>query len=197
MYGTPKKQRIGISFNSPVILGFAAVCVIAQILNMVTGGASNRAVFSVYGASLLNPLTWVRCVGHVFGHAGWDHLIGNLMYILILGPMIEEKYGARNTAIIILATAAVTGIISMIFFPRIMLLGASGVVFAFILIGSITAKEDHKIPVTFILVALLYIGQQVWQGVTQRDSISQMSHIIGGITGSVLGFTLRNIHDKK
>ena len=197
MYGTPKKQRIGISFNSPVILGFAAVCVIAQILNMVTGGASNRAVFSVYGASLLNPLTWVRCVGHVFGHAGWDHLIGNLMYILILGPMIEEKYGARNTAIIILATAAFTGIISMIFFPRIMLLGASGVVFAFILIGSITAKEDRKIPVTFILVALLYIGQQVWQGVTQRDSISQMSHIIGGITGSVLGFTLRNIHDKK
>ena len=179
MYGTPKKQRIGISFNSPVILGFAAVCVIAQILNMVTGGASNRAVFSVYGASLLNPLTWVRCIGHVFGHAGWDHLIGNLMYILILGPMIEEKYGARNTAIIILATAAVTGIISMIFFPRIMLLGASGVVFA------------------FILVALLYIGQQVWQGVTQRDSISQMSHIIGGITGSVLGFTLNASQHKK
>ena len=197
MYGTPKKQRIGISFNSPVILGFAAVCVIAQILNMVTGGASNRAVFSVYGASLLNPLTWVRCIGHVFGHAGWDHLIGNLMYILILGPMIEEKYGARNTAIIILATAAVTGIISMIFFPRIMLLGASGVVFAFILIGSITAKEDRKIPVTFILVALLYIGQQVWQGVTQRDSISQMSHIIGGITGSVLGFTLNASQHKK
>lgn len=197
MYGTPKKQRIGISFNSPVILGFAAVCVIAQILNMVTGGTSNRAVFSVYGASLLNPLTWVRCIGHVFGHAGWDHLIGNLMYILILGPMIEEKYGARNTAVIILATAAVTGIISMIFFPRIMLLGASGVVFAFILIGSITAKEDRKIPVTFILVALLYIGQQVWQGVTQRDSISQMSHIIGGITGSVLGFTLNASQHKK
>ena len=197
MYGTPKKQRIGISFNSPVILGFAAVCVIAQVLNMITGGASNRAVFSVYGASLLDPLTWVRCIGHVFGHAGWDHLIGNLMYILILGPMIEEKYGARNTAIIILATAAVTGIISMIFFPRIMLLGASGVVFAFILIGSITAKEDRKIPVTFILVALLYIGQQVWQGVTQRDSISQMSHIIGGITGSVLGFTLNASQHKK
>ena len=197
MYGTPKKQRIGISFNAPVILGFAAVCVIAQILNIVTGGASNRAVFSVYGASLLDPLTWVRCIGHVFGHADWNHLIGNLMYILILGPMIEEKYGARNTAIIILATAAVTGIISMIFFPRIMLLGASGVVFAFILIGSITAKEDRKIPVTFILVALLYIGQQIWQGVTQRDSISQMSHIIGGITGSVLGFTLNVRQHKK
>ena len=40
MYGTPKKQRIGISFNSPVILGFAAVCVIAQILNSPGSGAS-------------------------------------------------------------------------------------------------------------------------------------------------------------
>ena len=174
MYGT-RKKRIGISFNAPVILGFTAVCVIAQILNTVTNGASNRAVFSIYGASLLDPLTWVRCVCHVFGHGGWDHLIGNLMYILILGPMIEEKYGSKNTAIIILVTAAVTAIVSMVFFPRIMLLGASGVVFAFILIGSITAKEDRKIPVTFILVALLYIGQQVWQGITQRDNISQMS----------------------
>ena len=196
MYGTPKK-RIGISFNAPVVLGFAAVCVIAQILNKYTDGASNRAVFSVYRASLLDPLTWVRCVGHVFGHGGWDHLIGNLMYILILGPMIEEKYGSANTAVIILVTAAVTGIVTMIFFPKIILMGASGVVFAFILVSSITAKEDRKIPVTFILVALLYIGQQVWQGITQKDNISQMSHIIGGITGSVLGFTLKNIHDKK
>ena len=197
MYGTPKKQRIGISFNAPVILGFAAVCVIAQILNIVTGGASNRAVFSVYGASLLDPLTWVRCIGHVFGHAGWDHLFGNLMYILILGPMIEEKYGAKNTAIIILVTAAVTGIVSMIFFPRVMLLGASGVVFAFILIGSITAKEDHKIPVTFILVALLYLGQQIWQGLFSQDNVSQMAHIAGGAVGAVLGFLLGKTKQKR
>ena len=190
MYGTPKKQRIGISFNSPVILGFAAVCVIAQVLNMITGGASNRAVFSVYGASLLDPLTWVRCIGHVFGHAGWDHLIGNLMYILILGPMIEEKYGTANTVIIIAVTAAVTGIINMVFFPNVGLLGASGVVFAFILISSITVREDHTIPVTFILVAIMYLGQQIYQGLFVKDNISQMAHIVGGAVGSAMGFLL-------
>ena len=189
MYGSKKKIRL--SFNAPAILAFTAVCVAAQILNMITNGASNRAVFSVYQSSLFNPLTYVRCVCHVFGHADWNHLIGNMMYILILGPMIEDKYGTSNTIFVMAATAVVTGIINMIFFPGVRLLGASGIVFAFILISSIKSREDHTIPVTFILVALLYIGQQVYQAAFQRDNISQMAHIIGGIVGSVLGFVMQ------
>ena len=81
----------------------------------------------------------------------------------------------------------------MVFFPRVMLLGASGIVFAFILIASITTREDHTIPVTFILVALLYLGQQIYQGIVEKDNISQMAHIVGGITGSVLGFALSKL----
>lgn len=189
MYGS--RKRVRLSFNAPAILAFTAICVVVQIINIFTKGSSNTAVFSVYQSSLLNPLTYVRCVCHVFGHADWDHLIGNMMYILILGPMIEEKYGTSNTIFVMVATALVTGIINMIFFPGVRLLGASGIVFAFILISSITTKEDRTIPVTFILVALLYIGQQVYQGVFQRDNISQMAHIAGGVVGSVLGFIMQ------
>ena len=189
MNGSRKKVRL--SFNAPAVLTFVAVCVIVQVINMLTNGASNRMVFSVYRSSLLDPLTYVRCICHVFGHSGWDHLLGNMMYILILGPMIEEKYGTSNTIFVMVTTALVTGIINMIFFPNVMLLGASGIVFAFILISSITAREDYTIPVTFILVALLYIGQQVYQGIFQKDNISQMAHIVGGIVGSVLGFIMQ------
>ena len=188
MYSSKKPLRL--SFNAPVILSFVGLCVLARVIDMLTGGAANKAVFSVYRASLLDPLTYVRCVTHVLGHADWNHLIGNMMYILILGPMIEEKYGTRNTILIIVAAAAVTGIVNMIFFPKVMLLGASGVVFAFILIASITVREDRTIPVTFILVALLYIGQQIYQGVTRQDNVSQMAHIVGGAVGSALGFLL-------
>lgn len=191
MYGS--KKKIGLSFNAPAILAFTAICVAVQIINLITQGASNRVLFSVYQSSLLDPLTYLRCVCHVFGHADWDHLIKNMMYILILGPMIEEKYGTSNTIFVMAVTAVVTGIINMIFFPGIRLLGASGIVFAFILIASITTKEDRKIPVTFILVALLYIGQQIYQGVFQRDSISQMAHIVGGVVGSVLGFVMQKM----
>jgi len=185
-----RKKPIRVSFNSPAILVFTGICLIAQILNVLTHGASNTAVFSVYRSSLLDPLTYVRCICHVFGHTGWSHLLANLMYILILGPMIEEKYSTSNTVIVMAATAVVTGIINMVFFPSVMLLGASGIVFAFILISSITTTEDRTIPVTFILVAILYIGQQVYEGIFVKDNISQMAHIVGGIVGSFLGFVM-------
>ena len=188
--GSGSGQGLRLSFNAPATLVFVALCVAARLIDMLTGGAANRVVFSVYRASLADPLTYVRCVTHVLGHAGWDHLLGNMMYILILGPMIEEKYGTSNTVIIIAATAVVTGVINMVFFPGVMLLGASGVVFAFILISSITVREDRTIPVTFILVALLYLGQQVYEGIFVRDNVSQMAHIAGGAVGSVLGFLM-------
>ena len=191
------KKKLRLSFNAPAVLTFTALCVIAQLISMLTREESNRVLFSVYRASLLDPLTWVRCFTHVLGHAGWEHLLGNIMYILILGPMIEEKYGTATTAFIMAATALVIGVINMVFFPGVMLLGASGIVFAFILIASITIREDNTIPVTFILVAVLYLGQQIWQGLFSQDNVSQMAHIVGGAVGAVLGFLLGRAKQKR
>ena len=191
------KKKLRLSFNAPAVLTFTALCVIAQLISMLTRGESNRVLFSVYRASLLDPLTWVRCFTHVLGHAGWEHLLGNIMYILILGPMIEEKYGTATTAFIMAATALVIGVINMVFFPGVMLLGASGIVFAFILIASITIREDNTIPVTFILVAVLYLGQQIWQGLFSQDNVSQMAHIVGGAGCAVLGFVLGRVEQKR
>ena len=85
----------------------------------------------MYRSSLLSPLTYFRFFGHVLGHAGWEHFIGNIMLILVVGPLLEEKYGSANILFVILATALVTGIVNFIFFPYTQLLGASGVVFCF------------------------------------------------------------------
>ena len=188
--GRSSKWRFRVTFNSPAILCFAGICLLAQILDRLTGGGANRYVFSVYRWSLLSPLTYIRCVLHVFGHAGWDHLIGNMMYILILGPMLEEKYGTVNIVFVMLCTAVVTGILHMILFPGLALCGASGVVFAFILRSSITSAGEGEIPLTFILVALLYIGQQVYQSFFFKDNISQFTHILGGLVGTALGFIM-------
>lgn len=182
-----------IAFNSPAVLGFAGVCLAAMLLNILTGGASNRLLFSVYRAPLTDPLTWLRMVCHVFGHADWNHLLNNMMYLLLLGPMLEEKYGSKNVLLVMLAAALLTGLINFIFFPGTMLLGASGVVFAMILLSSITRTKDGAIPVTFLLVAALYVGQQVWQAVTARDNVSYMAHIAGGAVGAALGFGLNRI----
>ncbi len=185
-----KKFSSWLAFNSPAVLGFAGICLAAMVLNGLTGGESNRLLFSVYRAPLSDPLTWVRMVCHVFGHADWNHLLNNMMYILILGPMLEEKYGSVDLILVMLATALLTGLINFVFFPGTMLLGASGIVFAMILLSSITRTREGAIPVTFILVAILYIGQQVWQAVAVRDNVSYMAHIAGGAVGAGLGFAL-------
>ena len=183
-------KKIRLSFNSPVILGFTLACFIVLILDKVTGSASTLALFSVYRSSLASPFTYIRFFGHVLGHASWDHFFGNIMMLLVVGPLLEEKYGSANILFVILATALVTGVINFIFFPHVQLLGASGVVFAFILLTSFTSIEDGKIPLTFILVALIYIGQQVYDGLFIRDNVSNLTHILGGIVGSSLGYVM-------
>lgn len=187
------KVKNRISFNSPVILGFTAICFVAFILNAVTAGFTNDLIFSVYRSSLINPLTYIRFVGHIFGHADFSHLMGNLMMILVLGPLLEEKYGRSDMIFVIVSTAVVTGLINFIFFPNVQLLGASGVVFAFILLSSFTGFENGKIPFTFILVAVIYIGEQVFSGIFVQDNISNLTHIIGGVVGSGFGFAINKV----
>ena len=159
------------------------------LLNMVSSGKTNVLFFSTYGSSLLSPMTYIRLLGHIFGHANVDHLVSNLLYILLLGPMLEEKYGKR-LIIVILSTAAVTGIVHNLLSPNTMLLGASGVVFAFIILASITGNEEG-IPVTLIIVALLWIGSEIYTGITTADSVSQLTHIVGGLTGGIIGLAFK------
>ena len=188
-YRLPKKKT-KVTFNAPVTLSFVIVCFVALILSDLTGGFTNDLLFSVYRSSLLSPFTLIRFFGHAIGHADWSHLLGNMMFILILGPLLEEKYGSRPLLVIMVATAFVTGVASFILFPNIQLLGASGIVFALILLSSFTSIGEGEIPLTFILVAILYIGEQVYDGIFLEDNISNFTHILGGICGAVFGYQL-------
>lgn len=182
------KRKLRITFNAPVILIFAGICFVATLLYYLTGGLVNRTIFVTYHSSLASPMTYLRFFTHVFGHEGWSHFIGNMSYILLLGPMLEEKHGSARIVGVIAATALVTGLINYIFFPHTALCGASGVCFAFILMASFTSFREGEIPVTVILVALIYIGQQVYDGIMIRDNISNLTHILGGIVGGIIGF---------
>ncbi|MCR5558273.1 MAG: rhomboid family intramembrane serine protease [Butyrivibrio sp.] len=181
-------KKLKITFNSPVVLGFMFISFMTLFLNVLTLGKSNALLFMTYHSALTDPLTYVRLFTHVLGHAGWEHYIGNAAYILLLGPMLEEKYGSKEIVYVILITAMVTGVMNYIFFPGVALCGASGVVFAFILLTSFTNFKNGEIPVTFILVAVIYLGQQVYEGISIQDNISNLSHVVGGIIGSIVGY---------
>ncbi|MCR4744741.1 MAG: rhomboid family intramembrane serine protease [Lachnospiraceae bacterium] len=184
------KRRLKISYNSPAVLTFVLICLSVLVINILTMGQVIPFLFTTYHSSLANPLTYIRFFTHVLGHIGWSHLINNASFILLLGPMLEEKYGSATIIKIIVITAVVTGIVNYIFFPNVGLCGASGIVFAFIIMASFTGFNSGEIPLTFILVAVIYIGQQVVEGITVSDNISNLAHIIGGAVGALLGYCL-------
>ena len=113
------------------------------------------------------------------------------MMILVLGPGLEQRYGSRNLLLAMSLTALVSGMVQWLFFPDTMLLGASGIVFMMIVMSSLAGMKTGCIPLTLIFVLVLYIGGEVVDGITLRDNVSQLTHIIGGICGAILGVVLK------
>ena len=185
-------KKLVIRFNSPVVLCFALLSLLALLLGDVTGGAATTRFFCVYRSSLADPLTYLRLFMHVLGHAGYSHYMGNMLLLLLVGPPLEEKYGSRSLFWAIFLTALVSGLVQWLFFPGTALFGASGIVFMMIVMSSLAGMKDGYIPITLILVLVLYLGGEMVDGLKNTDNISQLTHIVGGVCGMVFGFTLRS-----
>ena len=173
-----------VQYNAPVVLTFALVSTIVLIVGSVVPG--NFMTFFTVPGRLGGVADVPRLFTHVIGHSGVMHLYGNMLLILLLGPILEEKYGSKRLLVMIAATALITGVLNVVLFDS-GLLGASGVVFMMILLSSITNVRDGMIPLTFILVVGLWIGQEVWDALG-NDSVSQFAHIAGGACGAGFGF---------
>ncbi|MFW6234785.1 MAG: rhomboid family intramembrane serine protease, partial [Spirochaetota bacterium] len=173
-----------IRYNAPVTLTFSLIAVLVLIIDGFTGAGLTRSLFSVPPTLNWDRFTdYLRLFTHTLGHADWNHLISNLAFILLLGPILEEKYGSSSLAIMVLITALITGLLNVLFLST-GLLGASGIVFMMILLSSFTRVRQGEIPLTFILVVVLYLAREI-VGAFANDQISQFAHIIGGVTGSL------------
>jgi membrane associated rhomboid family serine protease len=145
--------------------------------------------FMVPGKGNFSPSSfrnWVTLLSHAAGHSGWSHLFSNFSLILLIGPMLEESYGSLALLAMIAITALITGVLNVLLFLD-PLYGASGVVFMMILLASFTNFSRGEIPLTFILVVILYLGDQLLKSFSP-DKISHFAHIAGGFCGSLFGF---------
>ena len=138
--------------------------------------------------SLTTPLFYFRLISHAIGHANWAHLIGNFSFILLIGPMLEEKYGSTVLLEMMFITAFITGLLNSLFFSNL-ILGASGIVFMLILLSSFTNFKSGDIPLTLVLIIIMYLAKEVISSFND-DNISQYGHIMGGIIGAGFGFVI-------
>lgn len=181
-----KKSKIIFTFNAPAVLCFAIVSLIALGLNVMTGGVSNRIVFSVYRSGL-SPLSIVRLFCHVMGHTSFSHYVSNMAFILALGPIVEERYGSWRLLFMFAVTALVSGLFHIFFGGSSMLLGASGIVYMLIFLASTSGSRPGEIPLTLVAVAVLYLTQEIMGGLFTKSDVSHLSHIVGGVCGAVMG----------
>ena len=180
-----------LHYNAPVVLTFTLICTAVRLLADVTGGRI-LPYFTIYPHQ--DPFTimyYLRYFTYALGHIDWQHLLGNMSFILLLGPMLEEKYGTRKMILMILVTTLTTGLLNNLLFNS-SLMGASGIVFMFIILSSFANVKDGEIPLTFILVVVLFIGNEIYTAIKDVDNISQFAHILGGLCGSLFGFGFKS-----
>ena len=184
------KKRWHLSYNAPVTLTFAIFCALILLMDSLLGKHLIPAVFTAPGSPFdyHEPLNFVRLFTHVFGHADWNHLLGNFAFILLLGPLMEERYGSPMLALMMTITALVTGVINACLIPA-GLLGASGIVFMLIVLASLSTIEKGEIPVSFIFVLAIYLGRELLGG-AKAANVATVAHIAGGLCGSLFGFLI-------
>jgi len=176
-----------IRYNAPAVLSYALLSVAVLVADLFANDQVSRLYFAAPPAfDAQSVLGYFRLISHVAGHQDWGHLVSNFALILLIGPILEEKYHSGPLLLMMLVTALVTGVINVVFLDS-WLMGASGVVFMMILLSSFTNIASGEIPLTFILVVVVYLAREVI-GAFSEDSVAQFAHIAGGVCGSLFGF---------
>ena len=177
-----------IRYNAPVILTFSLASTIIFIISQVVPGFGD--LFVVPGTGMpfnFLSLESLKLVSYIFGHANWEHLIGNFSIILLAGPVLEEKYGSVRMFVMILFTAVVTGLFNVLLLPNPSL-GASGIAFMLILLISVTNVRRGEIPLTLIAIIAIFVTKEVIQIFNPNNRINEAAHLLGGLCGGVFGF---------
>ena len=91
--------KLRVTYNAPVVLTFALVAVLVQLL------PDRTQAYFVAHPELDGWRAYLGMFTHIFGHAGWDHLLANFSIILIIGPILEERHGSLSLLAMIAVTA--------------------------------------------------------------------------------------------
>jgi membrane associated rhomboid family serine protease len=88
-----------------------------------------RLPFYKYGL-VPNKKTFVGFIGHMFLHAGWLHLLGNLFYLYLMGPFIEDVWGKPAYAVFYLVVGMLAAFVFTLHYPNsdVPMIGASGAI---------------------------------------------------------------------
>jgi len=143
----------------------------------------------------------------MFMHAGWLHLLGNMLYLWIFGDNVEDRFGHLKFTIFYLLCGIAATFAQLAFSSgsNIPNLGASGAIAG--VLGSYMLLFPRSrvnvlmgrgvIPMPALAVIGIWIVLQFVSGIgsisntAERGGVAYMAHIGGFIAGFILTFFLR------
>ena len=146
----------------------------------------------------------------MFMHAGWVHLLGNMLYLWIFGNNVEDRFGPVNYLVFYLLCGLAATFAQLAFSPNSSIpnLGASGAIAG--VLGSYlvmfpraqvnVAVGRQIVPMSALVVLGMWIVLQLFSGVAsivstptgaETGGVAYMAHIGGFIAGMLLTYVFR------
>ena len=175
----------------------------------MSGGEAFIQQWSVVPRRLLeNPASdFPTIFTSMFMHAGWVHLIGNMLYLWIFGDNVEDSFGHVKFLVfyILCGIAATFGQVAVSSSSGVPNLGASGaiagVLGAYILLfprGQVRVMMGRGIiPMPALVVIGFWIVLQLISGIgsiseaAETGGVAYMAHIGGFVAGLLLAFVFK------
>ncbi|MGE3524806.1 MAG: rhomboid family intramembrane serine protease [Gemmatimonadales bacterium] len=87
----------------------------------------------LYQELVLVPIELLRypwtIVTYMFLHGGFGHILFNMITLFFFGPRVEERLGGRRFLLLYFISGIMGGLLSLVFMPRVGIVGASGAIF--------------------------------------------------------------------
>lgn len=194
-------SRRTVSF--PIVTA-GLICVNAFVFLLeLVGGDDFINAYSLVPADVVRGQHLYTVLTSMFLHAGWEHIIGNMVFLWAFGPEVEDAMGSARYLVFYLlgGLAATFAEVALDPTSTIQSLGASGAIAAVMGAFVITYPRDQIKSVLLIgwfarvtfVPAILFIG--VWfvlqlfsevgtlSGV-ESDGVAYMAHIGGLVFGA-------------
>lgn len=183
------ESSVRITFNAPVILITALMSLVILLFDQLTGHGMAQSFFATGTGSFLDLWTWFRLFFHWLYHASVGGFLNNITLFLILGPVLEKRYGSRAILLVILCTALLSGLGNR-WLSSDLLQGMASVDVAFSILMAMSMCRPKEIPLSLILVILAYVGMELYAAMTAFQLATTLSHVSGGLTGFLFGLLL-------
>ena len=121
---------------------------------------------------------------YVFAPSDVNVLIPNLIFIMLLGPTLEDRYGITVIGVMIFICALFSGVLNACFCKN-SLTGPSCIVYMMIFLNIFFSLIKKKIPLSFVIIFILLIVKDV---LSDSGLITLIINICGGLCGSLIAF---------